>query len=72
MNIIVGTSNRHADLKGREEPENERVVHVLQQQLLVLHVCQLSPFHYSLFSECLQGEKLDTSQVSCLLFFSEY
>ena len=32
--VLVNTSNRRADLKGREEPENEGVVQVLQQQLL--------------------------------------
>lgn len=70
--VLVNTSNRRADLKGREEPENEGVVQVLQQQLLVLHVRQLSPFHYSLFSECFQSEKFRISESSCLLLFSEY
>lgn len=44
--------------------------HVLQQQLLVFHVRQLTPVHHGLLGEGLEREVLDLPQVGVLLLCS--
>lgn len=58
------------NLECREEPENQGMRHVLQEQLLVFHVRQLAPVHHGLFGEGLEREVLDLRQVGVLLLLS--
>lgn len=57
-------------LEGGIKPEDQGVSHILQQQLLVLHVRQLAPIHDGLLGEGLEGEVFDFPEICFLLLCS--